>query len=236
LADIHFIKHLQDMAARKRGGEPDWGQLDHPFDQGQESVAEFEDPEGQLVLFEGEAEAASPGFVPVPYIFQGTRYSCGASALQGVLMFWGKEYKEAELMRMLETDPQDGTSPEKMIAVAQSLGFNAEFRENLALADLEASLLRGIPPIVAAQVWRDPQDLNKPWPEVWESGHYLVLVGMDEMNLYFEDPSLLGSRGFIPRQEFLERWHDQVDERKFYNGAIFIEGGEPSPPPPLVRI
>jgi len=36
-----------------------------------------------------------------------------------------------------------------------------------------------------------------------------VVIGMDEENIYVEDPAILGSRGYIPLQEFLERWHEQ---------------------------
>jgi len=179
--------------------------------------------------------AESRNFLPVPDTYQGTDYSCGASALQAVLMFWGKEYGETELMDKLHTDPKDGTNPRDIVRVAQDLGLKAELRDNLALSDLEAPLKHGLPVIVALQAWRDGEDMNRPWSEVWESGHYMVLIGMDEKNLYFEDPSLLGSRGFIPRTEFVERWHD-VDDRKYVHSAIFFDGAKPAPPPPFIHV
>jgi len=63
----------------------------------------------------------------------------------------------------------------------------------------------------------------------------MILLGADEENLYFEDPALLGSRGVIPRAEFVERWHDYEGEppldpsdRKTIRLAIFIRGENPA--------
>ena len=44
------------------------------------------------------------------------------------------------------------------------------------------------------------------------NGHYMVVIGIDNQNVYFEDPAILGSRGYITDQEFLDRWHDQYTE------------------------
>jgi predicted double-glycine peptidase len=66
---------------------------------------------------------------------------------------------------------------------------------------------------------------------------------MDRDNLYFEDPSLLGSRGFIPRGEFLDRWHDyegvptlDAKDRKYVHMAIFITGNHPAGRPPVAAV
>ena len=40
---------------------------------------------------------------------QSTEYSCGASALQAVLSYWGKDVEEQELMQRLHTSPETGT-------------------------------------------------------------------------------------------------------------------------------
>jgi len=90
----------------------------------------------------------------------------------------------------------------------------------------------------ALQAWRVEQ--GRPWSETWEDGHYVILIGTDAENLYFEDPSLLGSRGVIARTKLLERWHDYEGEpplderdRKFVHMAIFIKGERPASPVPL---
>jgi len=54
--------------------------------------------------------------------------------------------------------------------------------------------------------------------------------------MYFEDPSLLGVRGTIPRAEFIDRWHDYEGEppldptdRTYTHAALFIKGSRPAP-------
>jgi len=173
--------------------------------------------------------------LPVPDTRQSTDYSCGASALQAVLMYWGDEYMESELMKLLGTTT-DGTHPKSIVKVAKELGYDAEIRENLTLEDLEKSIKNGIPVIVDGQAWRDGDDLNKPWSEVWESGHYMVVTGLDDKNVYIEDPSILGGMGYMSREEFVERWHDYETDKKYYQLGIFISGEKPSPPPPLLHI
>ena len=172
----------------------------------------------------------------VPDVRQSTSYTCGPSALQAVLAYWGVSAREDELASRLRTTPEQGTPPEAIVRGARDLGLKAELREGLGLEELENAVQRGVTAIVGLQAWRDKED--RPWADNWEDGHYMVLLGMDRQNLYFEDPSLLGTRGFIPRQEFLDRWHDYEGEapfdakdRTYIHAAIFVEGQRPAQPP-----
>ena len=187
---------------------------------------------------------ASPATLPalfstVPDVRQSTGYTCGASALQAVLAYWGTEEREDRLAARLRSTPEAGTHPLDIVRVAREFGLTADLREGLELSDLEAALAAGTTAIVDLQAWRDRADL--PWTETWDDGHYLVLLGMDGENLYFEDPSLLGSRGTIPRSEFVDRWHDyegdpplDLTDRKYVRMAIFLRGSRPAPAaPPL---
>ena len=75
--------------------------------------------------------------------------------------------------------------------------------------------------------------MNESWADEYGCGHWMVIVGVDRENVYFEDPYLLGSRGFMSRQEFEERWHnwrglDPSDTAKQIHMGIFIQGGKPS--------
>jgi predicted double-glycine peptidase len=180
---------------------------------------------------------------PVPDVRQSTGYTCGASALQAVLAYWGTEEREDRLAARLHSTPDAGTHPLDILRVAREFGLSADLREGLALADLEAALAAGTTVIVDLQAWRDLTD--RPWAETWDDGHYMVLLGMDGENLYFEDPSLLGSRGTIPRSEFVDRWHDYEGEppldptdRKYVRMAMFLRGSRPAPvaPSPFQRV
>ena len=199
---------------------------------------------GKVVIPQGAAARAGAPLLPphfldgVPDVRQSTNYSCGASVLQAVLAYWGTSEREDRLMARLGTKPLLGAGPEAIVRVARDYGLEAELREGLDLEDLEATLKTGTTVIVNIQAWREGQ--GRPWAETWEDGHYVILLGADAANLYFEDPSLLGSRGFIPRSEFLDRWHDYEGEpplddadRKFVHTAIFVRGEHPAPRPPL---
>jgi predicted double-glycine peptidase len=180
-----------------------------------------------------------PSLLPgVPDVRQSTGYSCGAAALQAVLAHWGISEREDRLIARLHSTPQQGTHPDDIARGAREFGLEAELREGLGLDDLEAAVKKGVSVIVDLQAWREKED--RPWTETWDDGHYMVLLGMDDRNLYFEDPSLLGSRGFIPRREFLDRWHDyegdpplDAKDRKYVHMAILIRGVRPAARPPF---
>lgn len=170
----------------------------------------------------------------VPDTRQSTEYSCGAAALQAVLSYWGRDVGEVDIMELLNTDPESGTYPEDIIRVAGAMGLEAEYGENLTLEEVEAAVLQGVPVIVDCQAWRSPATGNVSWAEDWVDGHWMVIIGMDDENVYFEDPYILGSRGFMSRQEFEERWHnprgwDESDTVEQIHLGIFIRGENSTP-------
>ena len=173
----------------------------------------------------------------VPDVRQSTNYSCGAAALQAVLGYYGIDKRERDLMDMLKTSPDAGTSPDNIVRVANELGLRAEVRENLEYGDLEKAYRSGTPVICAIQAWTDAPAGTRSWTSDWEDGHYVIVIGADSEFVYVEDPSLLGTRGIIPKPEFLDRWHDYTGEAPFDPGdrayvrmGIFIMGREPVRP------
>lgn len=178
-------------------------------------------------------QAAGPRLPPdalrVPLFRQATGYSCGASSLQAVLCYW-KAFtgQESQLYPRLATTPKDGTAPEKLVEGARSFGLTARMQEGTTLADLRQALDRGETVILNLQAWREDPSSAKPWKETWEEGHYVVLVGLDDHFLYAMDPSVAGSYAYLPRQEFVDRWHDYEDRtgtrREYHHLAIFIHG------------
>lgn len=160
---------------------------------------------------------ALPMILPsVPDLRQTTDYSCGASALQAVLVYWGIDSQETALIDQLNSTPEMGTSPENITAVATSFGLKAKTVENMSITDLKQYLQKKVPVIIDAQAWNGEYDQNgnwidmppADWSTVWEDGHYMVVIGLDDKNVYLEDPSLIGTRGYIPIDEFVSRWHD----------------------------
>jgi len=165
----------------------------------------------------------------VPDVRQSTRYTCGASALEAVLLYFGVEKIEDDLAEELDTTSEDGTTAEDLVRVAKAHGLKAEKRENMTLDDISKCMSEEHPVIVAIQAW--PSDGDKDLSKTYGDGHYVVAIGMDDENVYFEEPSLLGSRGVLTHKDFLERWHDKEEDgdRVQHLGIVF--GGKAPDPP-----
>jgi predicted double-glycine peptidase len=177
----------------------------------------------------------------VPDVRQSTPVTCGPASLQAVLNYWGTDQREEDLAMLLGTTPEGETLPESIVEVARQFNYSAEMRDNLTLADLEASIDAGIPVIVTAQAYAGNE--SPPYTQDWEDGHYMVVIGVDSENVYLEDPAILGSRGMIPRLEFLTRWHDQTglspddpSAQQYQHLGIFINDTTPASYPPFVHV
>ncbi|MBI5882672.1 MAG: C39 family peptidase [Elusimicrobia bacterium] len=155
----------------------------------------------------------------LPLTRQSTPYTCGAAALQSILGYYGEDIREDSLSQELGSDPEEGTRFWRMMEAALRRGIAAEAFLDNRLEDLKAALDRGSPVIVAFQAWADaPADYSQDW----DDGHYAVAVGYDEKNIYFMDPSTLGNYTFIPKAEFLDRWHDRYDSDRVRVNRLMI--------------
>lgn len=158
------------------------------------------------ILEENNITQNNTTLLNVPDVRQPNNSSSGAAALQSVLAYYGTDTFLDTLVNMTNTT-ENGTLPEDIAQAARDSGFTAEVKENMTLKELQDNINQGIPTIVLCQAWGDNTTGN--WTNHTGDGHYLVVIGMDEENIYVEDPAILGSRGYIPLQEFLERWHEQ---------------------------
>lgn len=161
---------------------------------------------------------------------QTTEYSCGASALQSVLAYWGKDIDEHELMSLMGTTEEEGTYPEKIANAARSLGFEAEVRHGLTLDEVQELTAAGDPMIALAQVWRGSK--SGPLGEDFNAGHYFSVLGVDADNVYFQDPYVRNCKAFMPRAMFEAQWqhvmgNDLKRNPKLEHLGIVIRGKQP---------
>lgn len=152
--------------------------------------------------FENQEEPAV--LIPIQTVKQSHNYDCGAAALRAICEYFkvGPE-DQNEFIRACDTGKEKGTHPADLVRAAQSFGLNAELKNHMTIEKLLHYLDRNIPVICAVQAWGDKRDYHK-----LEDGHYVVAIGYNSENIYFEDPSMIASRGYLPYQEFMRRWHD----------------------------
>ncbi|MDP9148380.1 MAG: C39 family peptidase [Myxococcota bacterium] len=191
---------------------------------------------------DGEPVALPPNLLAVPRVKQRTNYSCGNAATLALLRYWRWDtyarLDESALYAPLQTTPARGTEPEPIAAFFRSIeGMDAQYRHgDLTVADLERAVSAGQPPIVDLQAWSDH---DAPYRDVWDAGHYVVMVGYDAKRFFFMDPGTLtpGSYAYLLRRELDERWHDLTGAEGTHleRMTIFVQGSEPPRRPDELR-
>ena len=145
------------------------------------------------------------------------------------MSYWGKNVDETELMKVLRTTSEEGTYPENIVRGAQALGFEAEARDYLSLDEVEQFTAGGDPMIALVQAWRSEKGASDSAAEEWDNGHYIVVLGLDKDYVYFEDPYARMSKAFMPRDIFVDHWHqvmggDLKKNPKLMQLGIFVRG------------
>ena len=118
---------------------------------------------------------------------------------------------EKHFRDLCDSGERKGTHPDDIVRAARSLGFDAELHEHMSLKELISYISHKIPVIVNIQAWsneKNPLKKAKAYNKL-EDGHYVVAIGFNDANIYFEDPSEKDSRMFIPKTEMIRRWKDK---------------------------
>lgn len=162
--------------------------------------------------------------VPLQSVQQTKTFSCGNAALRSIFQYYkvGPE-DEGRFIKMMKSNYNDGTLPENIVATAMAFGLCVKQQHNLTIAKLKKLLDQERPVVIPMQAWGSKHYYSKR-----ESGHYVVAIGYDEENIFFEDPVLKGRRGYLPYDEFNERWHDKDangDEYDHYGIVIWKKDG-----------
>jgi predicted double-glycine peptidase len=119
----------------------------------------------------------------------------------------------------LRTTPVVGTGYKNIQTFAKRHGYKTAIYKNSTVPALEKLLDAGTPVICLIQAWPE-RKVN--YAKDWDDGHYVVAVGYDKNNLYFMDPCTLGKYTFIPRAEFLTRWHDTDGKERLSHFAMTL--------------
>ncbi len=150
--------------------------------------------------------------VALPSVKQSSNYDCGAAALRAIAEHFkvGPE-KESDFIKACKTTKKDGTDPEGIIQAAHAFGLNTRPKAGMSIKELQSFLDMGRPIMCLIQAYGEPDKYHKP-----QSGHYVNAIGYDSNHIYFEDPSMKGSRGMLPFKEFEKRWHDKGEKNQSF--------------------
>jgi predicted double-glycine peptidase len=162
------------------------------------------------------------GLIHIPITRQATNYTCGAAAV-GSILHWldpQLDFSEDHLAAEMKSHRVHGTSIANIERYVRRLGLVVDWRNGWTMDSLEQSVKAGIPVLVLIQAYRESDEVD--WSTDWDDGHFVVVNGLDERNVYMMDPSQRGNYTFIPRAEFLARWHDQdLFSRHYQFGMTF---------------
>jgi predicted double-glycine peptidase len=162
-----------------------------------------------------------------PVSRQAFDYSCGPSAVQAVMAYYGEEFRESELIPLMKTASDEGTYTRDIIKFLHYQGLSTQLKHKMTLKELFRYIDRNIPVIVLIQAWGSGDNFSKHYKDCWDDGHFVVVIGYTEENVLISDPALF-TVGYIPRGEFMERWHDlDYADTKTYQLGIAVYGKKP---------
>lgn len=186
-------------------------------------------------------ETDEPGngrLLMVPLSRQSHNFTCGVACVASVLRYAGYDFdtREDRLLWALGATPENGTSYVHIAAFLDAVRIegapdtpvlsteivctdSASDEDGLAsasrlLSQFRTALDEGKPVICVIQAWRDDGDYTA---GTEDDGHYVVLIGYgkntdnDAYIYYFMDPSTSGSYTYLTEDEFILRWHDNLE-------------------------
>jgi predicted double-glycine peptidase len=168
----------------------------------------------------------------VPPNTQKNEYTCGTAVVQAVAQYFGYWTHQDDVAKQLPTTRKKGTDTPDIVKYFKAHKLKAEIKDGLEIKDLESLLDKpGVAIVLLFQAWGEKKDYS----QEWDDGHFAILVGIKGDTLYFRDPSLMGSIGFLTKTEFTKRWHDfeihDGKRKEYLHTAIVVQGHENSPAP-----
>lgn len=128
---------------------------------------------------------------------------CGPASLKIVLKYYGVEANERGLAELSGASLKLGTEEKGITKAAKHFGFKVKIKSKSTFKDIEKYLNDGIPVIVD---WfsRGRSDYSDSYVP---DGHYSVVCGLDDKNIYLQDPEI-GKIRKVEREDFMTVWFD----------------------------
>jgi len=130
---------------------------------------------------------------------------CGPASLKIVLTYYGIDKEEKELAKLCGTKKDLGTDDQGIKRAAEGMGFKVKIKNNSNFEDIEKWLEKKVPVIVN---WFTRGRMDCIDSDVAD-GHYSVVCGLDDKNIYLQDPETGGMRK-IDKEDFMTVWFDFI--------------------------
>lgn len=149
-------------------------------------------------------------YISLPKVAQKHDYDCGAAALKSIYEYEHPEDKNDlnKYTKLLGSTEGKGTSTQELVCASKLLGLKFKEYHGMSLSRLQKEIKIGNPILCLIRS-------N-------DHGHFVVAMGCDDDNIYFEDPYKKRNNGYLPKKEFFKRWTDgdnHSDLKRF--GMIF---------------
>lgn len=145
--------------------------------------------------------------INLPDFYQETGYSCGAAALLSILKYYTDGPINEKLLRWELGTKKSGTDPYQIIKVVKKYGLkHKEFRK-MTISVLKKCIDMKRPVMIMLQAYGKVKNYMD-YMNDYDDGHWIIATGYDQANIYFEDPSLFKTKGYIKIKELDARWHD----------------------------
>ena len=128
---------------------------------------------------------------------------CGPAVIKMVFDFYGINKTEAEVAILSNKDDDLGISDEDIKRTLEGEELKVEIKNFASFEDIKTALDKGAPVIVN---WMTRGRYDYEEAEVAD-GHYSVVIGIDEENIFLQDPEV-GRMRTIPKEDFIRVWFD----------------------------
>lgn len=135
--------------------------------------------------------------IELPQSRQSEHFSCGATVIQMIAAYYGKNIRESDLIDQLEIK-NSGIKLSRIGEVAQNIGLKSH-KDKLSYQEILKTLEDEIPIVVAIQ---------KPNADQY---HFMIAVGYYDNGIIFRDPARF-TYGYLPQQEFEKRCYKSNDK------------------------
>ena len=136
----------------------------------------------------------------VPFFKQHTDYTCGPACMKMVMKYFGKEFTEEHLKKLMKTKKKDGTEHSALVNCTEKKGFNYRVHKNSTINQIKYYIDKELPVII-----------NFIAPD--GNGHYAVVTEYKKDKLILNDP-YYGKKTEIKNNDLEKKWHSEGKKTK----------------------